>query len=76
MDNGLSEVKQFLHNNPEIGAKFHNYFEARREELIAIPWVQKKLGMNKEAAIVAAFIQTEILDDFGLKAVSRKFATD
>ncbi len=72
---GINDVKKFLRDNPEFGAAFHDYFETRREELIAVPWIAKKLGMNKESAICAAFIQTELLDDFGLKAVSRQMSS-
>jgi len=74
MAKGINDVKKFLRDNPEFGAAFHDYFETRREELISIPWVQKKLGMNKESAIIAAFIQDEILNEFGLKPVSRQMS--
>ncbi len=72
---GINDVKKFLRDNPEFGAAFHDYFETRREELIAVPWIAKKLGMNKESAICAAFIQDEILNEFGLKAVSRQMSS-
>lgn len=72
----INDVKRLLRENPEYGAAFHDYFETRREELIAVPWVSHNPEMNRKCQMIAAFIQTEILGDFGLKSVSRKFATD
>ena len=68
----ITDVKKFLKDNPEFGKAFHDHFEARREELISMPWVCHALGMDKKAIAVSAFIQEEILNDFGLKSISRK----
>ena len=72
---GINEVKKFLRDNPEFGAAFHDYFETRREELIAVPWVSHKPDMNKKWQMIAAFIQDEILNEFGLKSVSRQMSS-
>jgi len=71
---GINDVKKFLRDNPEFGAAFHDYFETRREELIAVPWVSHNPDMNKKCQMIAAFIQDEILNEFGLKAVSRQMS--
>ncbi len=77
MDNkSINDVKKLLRDNPEFGAAFHNYFETRREELIAVPWVSHNPDMNRKCQIIAAFIQDELLNEFGLKGVSRKFGND
>jgi len=68
----IEDVKKFLKDNPDFGKAFHDHFEQRREELIAMPWVCHALGMDEKAAAVSAFIQEEILNDFGLKSISRK----
>jgi len=73
---GINDVKKLLRDNPEFGAAFHDYFETRREELIAVPWVSHNPEMNRKCQMIAAFIQDEILNEFNLKTVSRKFATD
>ena len=72
----INDVKELLRNNPEFGAAFHDYFETRREELISFPWVSHNPDMSRKCQIIAAFIQTEILGDFGLKDISRKFGND
>ena len=72
---GINDVKKFLRDNPEFGAAFHDYFETRREELIAVPWVSHNPDMNKKCQMIAAFIQDEILNEFGLKAVSRQMSS-
>lgn len=72
----FTEFKQFLNANPEHAKAFHDYYETRREELIAVPWVQSALGLDKKAQICAAFIQDEILNEFGLKHTSRVLETD
>lgn len=72
---GINEVKKFLRDNPEFGAAFHDYFETRREELIAVPWVSHKPEMNKKCQMIASFIQDEILNEFGLKSVSRQMSS-
>jgi hypothetical protein len=68
----IEDVKKFLKDNPEFGKAFHDHFEQRREELISMPWVMHAIGMDKKAQVAAAFIQEEILNDFGLKAISRR----
>lgn len=68
----IEDVKKFLADNPDFGKAFHDHFERRRDELIAVPWIQHQLGLDKKAIANAAFIQDEILNDFGLKSVSRK----
>jgi hypothetical protein len=68
----IEDVKKFLKDNPDFGKAFHDHFEQRREELIAMPWICHALGMDKKATAVSAFIQEEILNDFGLKSISRK----
>jgi len=72
----INDVKKLLRNNPEYGAAFHDYFETRREELIAVPWVSHNAEMNRKCQMMAAFIQDEILNEFNLKDVSRGFAND
>jgi len=72
----INDVKKLLRNNPEYGAAFHDYFETRREELIAVPWVSHNSEMNRKCQMMAAFIQDEILNEFNLKDVSRGFAND
>jgi hypothetical protein len=68
----IQDVKKFLQDNPEFGKAFHDHFEQRREELIAVPWLQHQLGLDKKAIANAAFIQDELLNEFGLKSISRK----
>ena len=68
----IEDVKKFLKDNPDFGKAFPDHFEQRREELISLPWIQHQLGMDKKAQACAAFIQEEILNDFGLKSISRK----
>lgn len=73
MNKTLAELKKFLREDyPEYGKALHDHFERRREELIAIPWVSSQLGLDKKAIANASFIQDEILNDFGLKEVSRR----
>jgi len=72
----INDVKSLLRANPEYGAAFHDYFETRREELIALPWVSHNPEMNRKCQVVAAFIQDELLNEFKLKDVSRKFKND
>lgn len=73
----ISDVKKLLREDyPEYGKALHDHFEARREELIALPWVMHALQMDKKAQICAGFIQTEILEDFGLKHISRVLEVD
>jgi hypothetical protein len=72
----IEDVKKFLKDNPEFGKAFHDHFEARREELLALPWICHALGMDKKAQIAASFIQEEILNDFGLKSISRRLERD
>lgn len=69
----ISDVKQLLKDNPEYGKAFHDYFEARREELIATTWVSRLTGEDKKCQIAASFIQNEVLDDFDLKDISIKY---
>ena len=68
----INDVKKLLRDNPEFGAAFHDYFETRREELIAVPWVSHNPQMNKKCQMIAAFIQDEILNEFNLKSVSKR----
>ena len=68
----INDVKRLLRENPEYGAAFHDYFETRREELIAVPWVSHNPEMNRKCQMIAAFIQDEVLNEFGLKQVSRQ----
>ena len=68
----IKDVKRLLRENPEYGAAFHDYFETRREELIAVPWVSHNPEMNRKCQMIAAFIQDEVLNEFGLKQVSRQ----
>ena len=68
----LQDLKKLLRDDyPEYGKAFHDYFETRREELIAMPWVSHNPDMNRKCQINAAFIQDEILNEFGLKKISR-----
>ena len=73
----IQDVKKLLRDDyPEYGKAFHDYFETRREELIATPWVSHNPHMNAKCQMNAAFIQDEILSEFGLKRVSRILETD
>jgi len=72
----INDVKKLLKDNPEFGKAFHDYFENRREELISVPWVSHQPEMNKKCQMMAAFIQDEILNEFGLKTISRRLETD
>lgn len=65
-------IKKFLHANPEVGAAFYDHWEKRREELISVPWTSHNPELNTKCQVVAAFINEELLNDFGLKEVSRK----
>jgi len=68
----INDVKKLLRDNPEFGVAFHDYFETRRQELIAVPWVSHNPQMNKKCQMIAAFIQDEILNEFNLKSVSKR----
>ena len=68
----INDVKKLLRDNPEFGAAFHEYYETRREELIAVPWVSHNPAMNRKCQMIAAFIQDEILNEFNLKSIARK----
>ncbi len=73
----LNDLKKFLKESyPEYGKAFYDHFEERREELIAVPWVSHNPSLNAKCQMNAAFIQDEILNDFGLKRVSRLLETD
>lgn len=67
----ISDVKKLLRDNPEYGAAFHDYFETRREELMAVPWVANDDALSRKCSLMAGFIQDELLNEFGLKDVSR-----
>lgn len=73
MSENISKIKKFLQDNPEVGVAFFDYYEQRREELIAVPWTSHNPAMNAKCQIVAAFIQEEILNDLGLKEVARNY---
>ena len=72
----INDVKKLLRDNPQFGAIFHDYFENRREELLAVPWVSHNPQLNQKCQLMASFIQDEILNEFGLKDVSRQLARD
>ena len=67
----INDVKKLLRDNPEYGAAFHDYFETRREELMAVPWVANDDALSRKCSLMAGFIQDELLNEFDLKDVSR-----
>lgn len=67
------KIKDFLTNNPEIGAEFHNYWVKRREELLSVPWVSHNPSLNAKSQMIASFIQNELIDDFGLHEIAKKY---
>ena len=67
-----SDVLKFFQSNQELGAAFYNHWEARREELISLPWYRLDKFFDKKCQIAAQFIQAEVLDSSGLKALTRK----
>jgi hypothetical protein len=67
----INDVKKLLRDNPEYGAAFHDYFETRREELMSVPWVANDDALSRKCSLMAGFIQDELLNEFGLKDVSR-----
>lgn len=68
----ITEVIKFLKANPEFGRAFHEYFEDMRDELIAAKWTRVDPQFDKKCHIAAEFIQSKILNDFGLKPLSRR----
>jgi hypothetical protein len=72
----IQDVKQLLKDNPEYAKAFHDYFEVRREELLAVPWTSRDPNEHKKCWMIASFIQNEVLDDFGLKDLSIKYHKD
>lgn len=67
-----SDVLKFFQSNHELGAAFYNHWEARREELISLPWYRLDKFFDKKCQIAAQFIQAEVLDSSGLKGLTRK----
>ncbi len=67
-----SDVLKFFRDSPEMGAAFYAHFEAKREELIALPWYRLDRFFDKKCQIAAQFIQAEILDASGLRDLTRK----
>ncbi len=67
-----NDVLRYFAENQELGAAFYNHFESRRDELIAIQWTRTDPNFDKKCHHAAQFIQVEILDDSGLKHLTRK----
>ena len=57
---------------PELGAAYYEHFEQKREELIGAQWTRCDPNFDKKCHIAAQFIQSEILEESGLKHLTRK----
>ena len=68
----ISDVIKFLETNPEMGRAFHEYYEDLRDELIAVKWTRTDPNFDKKCNIGAEFIQSNILNVFNLKKLSRR----
>jgi hypothetical protein len=67
----INDVIKFLKANPEMGRALHEYFEDRREELIAAKWKISDPFFSHKANIGAEVLQAEVLNLFDLKSLSR-----
>lgn len=75
MDNkkkSIHDVITLLKENPEYGRAFYEHFEELRESLISARWRSVNPIYDKKCAAVESFVQEEILNQFGLKGLSRK----
>lgn len=67
-----NDVMQMFKEFPELGAAYYEHFEEKREGLISAPWYRIDKLFDKKCQIAAQFIQSEILDESGLKHLTRK----